>query len=323
MKEKIFLDCQKQKQINGGVKPFWGKLAKKHGYSSGEKLRWVFKNESKRRGTLGKDALPYDWPSIKRSPKILIFDIENSYTEIASWGINKQYINKGQILNDWIMISYAAKWLYDEKVYSKVLTSKESIKKTDKRICKGIRDLLEECDIAITYNGNRYDIPKLNTRLIINKISRPSPYKSIDIFQTVSRNFAFTSKSMDYVNYSLNLERKKKTEGMGLWIRCMAGEEKALSEMKTYNIQDVVALQEQYLEIRPWIKNHPNIGLWHESKEPICGFCGSTNLKYADKLYNTTVGLYYSFRCNDCHAPGRTQEKYLSKEKRKSTIRNT
>jgi hypothetical protein len=184
-------------------------------------------------------------------------------------------------------------------------------------------NLLDECDIAVTYNGNNYDIPKINTRFIINKIQPPSSYKSIDVYQTISRNFAFTSKSMDYVNYSLELERKKENDGLDLWKRCVAGNAESLKELNSYNIQDVVALQEQYLVVRPWIRNHPNIGLWHSAPEPVCGFCGSANIDYISNFYSTPSGLWKSFRCNDCHAIGRTQEQILSKEKRKSLTKNT
>jgi hypothetical protein len=323
LKEEIFQDCLKYYKESDGHTKFWPDLCEKWGYPPGDKLRDDFKRERRRRGVPSRNDVTFESiPRINKSPKILVFDIENSYIEVASWGINKQYINRGQILNDWFMLSYAAKWLYDEKIYSGVLTSKEAMKKSDKRICEEMYELLNDADICITYNGNGYDIPKINTRFIINGIQPPTPYKSIDVFQTISRQFAFTSKSMDYVNYSLELERKKETEGMSLWIRAVSGEENALKDMNLYNIQDVVALQEQYLVVRPWIKNHPNIGLWHESKEPMCGFCGSADIEYVSNLYSTPAGLYKSFRCKDCHAIGRTQEQYLSKEKRKSMGRN-
>ena len=299
------------------LRVFWG-------YPDRESLRCDFKNERKRRHIPSKNEMVSGLTSeTKKSPKILVFDIETSFLQIASWGINKQYINKKQILHDWFMLSYAAKWLYDEEVFGSVLTPKEALKRDDKRIVQELYDLLDSADIVITYNGNSFDIPRFNTRAIINGIQPPSSYKSIDVFQTIARNFSFTSKSMDYVNYSLELERKKETEGMELWIKAVAGDPNALADMQDYNRGDVVALQEQYLVVRPWIRSHPNIGLWHDSKEPMCGFCGSENITYINNLYQTPSGLYRSFRCNNCHATGRTQEQYLSKEKRKSMTKNT
>jgi DNA polymerase elongation subunit (family B) len=325
LEDKFFEICYNNYKSEQSNRESWENLAERLGYKSGEILRCAFKRDRVRRGLPAKGQERCgdgEEKVVRKSPKILVFDIETSYIEIASWGINKQYINKKQILNDWFMLSYAAKWLYDEEIYSGVLTPKESIKKDDKRLCLELFDLLDSCDIAVSYNGNSFDIPKINTRMIINKIQPPTPYKSIDIFQTVSKRFSFTSKSIDYVNMSLGLERKMENSGMDLWIRAVAGEADALKEMSLYNIQDVVALENQYLEVLPWILHHPNIGMWHNSDESICGFCGSKNLNYVDKPYSSITGLYRQFRCNDCHAIGRTQENILSKDKRKSLNRN-
>jgi hypothetical protein len=264
----------------------------------------------------------FEIPERKRAPKILIFDVENSFLEAAVWGINKQYINKTQILSDWFMLSYSYKWLYDERVYSGVLSSEEALAKNDSRIVGELWSVLNECQIAITYNGNFYDIPKTNTRFILNGFPPPAPYKSIDIFQVISRNFSFTNRSMDYVNYMLQLERKLENEGLELWKKCVAGENESLQNLVTYNRQDVVALQETYLKVRPWIKNHPNIGLWHDSNELVCGFCGSPNITWISSLYPTPTGLYKSFRCDECDGIGRSKENLLSKDKRKSLASN-
>lgn len=51
MKEEIFIDCLKTKQVSSN-QPFWDNLAKKYaqeGYRSGEHLRGAFKNELRRR----------------------------------------------------------------------------------------------------------------------------------------------------------------------------------------------------------------------------------------------------------------------------------
>ena len=292
-------------------------FAKKFGFSSAEATRSSFRRERRKRGLKRENIILENKNVVKKSPRILVFDIENSYLEIALWKLGEQYVNKTQILNDWFCLSYSAKWLYDEKVFSGVLTSKEAIKKDDKRIVGELWELLSQCDYAITYNGNLYDVPKINTRFILNGFPPPSPYKSIDVYQAISRNFAFTSRSMDFVNYKLELERKMENEGMELWKKSVAGDEEALAKMAEYNKQDSVAVEETYLLIRPWIKNHPNFGVWHDSQERVCGFCGSSNIEWITNLYPTPSGLYKTFRCKECNGLGRSKENQLSKEKRK------
>lgn len=295
----------------------WQSLAEKFGFISSEAIRCNFKRTRKHLG-VNKEI---NFPEIK-APKILIFDLENSYVEAAVWGINKQYINKTQILKDWFLLSYSAQWLYSEDVISSSLTSKEALAKDDKRLCSEMWDLVNEANFCITYNGNYHDIPKLNTRFLLNDFKPPAPYKSIDVYQTVARVFAFTNNSMDYVNQLLNSERKIETD-FQLWKDCVAGDPEALHTMEVYNRQDVVCLHETYLKVRPWIRNHPNIGLWHDSLDTRCGFCGGTDLTYISNLYPTPTGLYKSFRCDHCGGVGRTSENTLNLEKRRSLLRNT
>ena len=323
LNDKIFEDCLSHYQQSDGHTRFWPELAEKHHYKSGEELRDKFKKERRRRGIPARDNKGKIIYPAKQSPKILVFDIETSYIKAAVWGINKQHINRKQILSDWFMLSYAAKWLYDETVFGNVLSPKEAVKQEDKRITQELYELINEADLVITYNGDNFDIPRFNTRAIINGIQPPSTYRSIDVYQTVSRRFSFTSKAMDYVNLKLELDRKRETEGMELWTKCMSGDPEALKELSIYNMQDVSVLQEQYLVVRPWIKNHPNIGLWHDSAEPMCGFCSSTDIVYISNAYQTPAGLYRSFRCSNCKAIGRTNEQLLSKEKRKSLTKTT
>lgn len=300
----------------------WTKeLADKYGYTSSEGLRSSFRRERKKRG-ITKDSKEISEVIQRKSPKILVFDLENSYVEAAVWGIHKQYINKAQILKDWFLLSYSAQWLYDPEIYSSSLTSKESLDKDDKRITGEMWDLLDEADIAITYNGNLFDIPKINTRFLLNNFTPPTPYRSIDVYQTVSRVFSITSNTLDYVNTVLESERKIETD-FQLWKDCVAGNSEALHNMEIYNRQDVTCLVETYLKIRPWIRNHPNIGLWHDSLEPRCGFCGSTEIEWISNLYTTPTGLYKSFRCQNCGGVGRNSQNTLDLEKRRSLLRNS
>ena len=86
----------------------------------------------------------------------------------------------------------------------------------------------------------------------------------------------------------------------------MLGDNKALKEMEDYNIQDVRILEETYLQIRPWIKPHPNMGLFIlDEKEHRCPNCGSDKLSEQGKCYNTSANVYELMRCDNCGAASR------------------
>jgi hypothetical protein len=100
-----------------------------------------------------------------------------------------------------------------------------------------------------------------------------------------------------------------------LWKQCVAGNEEALEYMSEYNKGDVEILEEIYLKLRPWIKSHPNLGLYVESIEPVCPNCGSPDISWTGKFYYTQTGKYSTFRCR-CGAFGRARKTSVPKEMR-------
>jgi DNA polymerase elongation subunit (family B) len=242
---------------------------------------------------------------INTSAKVLILDIETAPISAFVWGIWNQNVGTHQIQSDWFCLTWAAKWLFEDKVYSAKLKPKEVLEQNDKRIIEGIWRLVNEADIVIAHNGEKFDMPKLNSRFIINGLNPPLPYQQIDTLKHIRRQFGFTSNKLDYVNKLLNLERKKETN-FELWERCMKGNANALSEMEDYNVQDVRILEETYLLIRAWIKPHPNMGLFIlDEKEHRCPNCGSSDLEVMGKNYNTTANVYELMRCSNCGASSR------------------
>ena len=242
---------------------------------------------------------------INTSAKVLILDIETAPISAYVWGIWNQNVGTHQIQSDWFCLTWAAKWLFEDKVYSAKLKPAEVLEQDDKRIIEGIWKLVNEADIVIAHNGEKFDMPKVNSRFIINGLRPPLPYQQIDTLKHIRRQFGFTSNKLDYVNKLLNLERKKETN-FDLWERCMKGNKDALKEMEDYNVQDVRILEETYLLIRAWIKPHPNMGLFIlDEKEHRCPNCGSSDLEIMGKTYNTPANVYELMRCSNCGASSR------------------
>lgn len=242
---------------------------------------------------------------INTSAKVLILDIETAPIRAFVWNIWNVNVGLNQIQSDWFCLTWAAKWLFEDKVYSGKLKPKEVLEQNDKRIIEGIWKLINEADIVIAHNGEKFDIPKLNSRFIINGLNPPLPYQQIDTLKHIRRQFGFTSNKLDYVNKLLNLERKKDTN-FELWENCMKGNADALSEMESYNVQDVRILEETYLQIRAWIKPHPNMGLFIlDETQHRCPNCGSADMSEHGKTYNTTANVYTLLRCDNCGASSR------------------
>lgn len=234
--------------------------------------------------------------------KILFLDIETSPNLSYIWGHYEQ--NALEVEEPWFLMSYSAKWLggkqetkclMDYDGYENALTD-------DVDLVNDIWQLLNEADIVIAHNGDKFDIKKLNTRFIFNGLTPPEPYRTIDTLKIAKRHFAFNSNRLDDLGEFLGLGRKIETHKK-LWFDCMIGDRKAWEKMKKYNAQDVKLLEKVYFEFLPWISNHPNLGMY--SDELVCPKCGSDDIQFRGYSMNQTT-KYRRFMCNSCGGWGRT-----------------
>lgn len=245
-------------------------------------------------------------------PKILIFDIETSPLRAYVWSRWKQNVYLEQTISEWFMISWAAKWLHSDTVMSNSLTSSEIISENDSRIVTSLWALIDEADIVVAHNGGRFDLPKINSRFILNKLAPPRPVHMIDTKVISAKQFGFSSNKLDALATYFGFECKMDTD-FELWSKCMDGDETSLRYMEEYNRYDVVLLEKIYLRLRPWIKNHVNVGIYVESDDHVCGNCGSSDLSFIDE-YRTNTGKYFMYRCK-CGAISRTRKSHYDKGK--------
>lgn len=250
--------------------------------------------------------------------KILIFDIETAPKRAFVWGIWEQDIPLNMLISDTYMLCWSAKWLGEKKIMFDRIKDPKS--EDDSKIAKSLHALMEEADIVVAHNGNRFDIPVANTIFIRNGLTPPNPTKSIDTKTIAKRNFMFTSNKLDFLGEYLGLGRKEQTGGFELWDSCLKNDPKAWKRMEKYNKQDVILLEKVYLKLRPWMKNHPNVNLDSESLKPACPTCGSKSLRNKGYAY-TTTSMFQRFKCNDCGYNMKGNQNLMEKDKRESLLR--
>lgn len=231
--------------------------------------------------------------------KILVLDIETAPAIVYTWGIHKQHINPGQIIQDKRVLCFAAKWLGEKKVHFYSEFHHGEWYWPDP-----LWDLLDEADAVIHYNGTSFDIPHINTEFLLRGKTPPSPYAQIDLWRTVRSQFKFMSNKLDEVAKRLEIGEKAEHEGLDLWKSCLDGDPKAWARMKAYNIQDVRLTEALYEKLLPWIKSHPSVNLV-AGVSHACPSCGSTNLQKRG-VARTKVSTFQQWQCNDCGSYSRS-----------------
>ena len=253
-----------------------------------------------------------------RHPKILLFDLETLPLVAYTWGLYKQNLNYDNIIKDWCCLSWSGKWLYSSEVMGEVLTTEEARKRDDKRIMTSLWDLFDQADILIAHNLLKFDNKRAKTRFILNGLTPPSPYQTIDTLRIAREQFSFASNRLDYLG-QLMVRKGKIETNYGLWKRCDNGEQEALDYMLEYNKEDVNLLEEVYLEIRAWMKSHPNLAIYSEAQDECCPVCGGSNLEEKG-MYCTNVSAFESLRCRDCGAPSRRRKSVLTKTEKDNLL---
>lgn len=248
--------------------------------------------------------------------KILHLDIETSPHKVYVWGLFDQNVYIDQIVEAGRTLCWAAKWHGTKGMMFNSLQKEKS----KGQMIKDIHALLEEADAVVHYNGKKFDIPVLNKEFILAGLTPPSNYKEIDLLLVSRDRFKFTSNKLDYVAQTLGLGAKTNHKGMELWKGCMENDKASWATMEKYNKQDVNLLEKLYIKVLPWIKQHPNHGLYVDEGRPVCKNCGSKHVIKKGVEF-TTVGKYHRYRCGDCGAPQRGPVLLNSAKERREILR--
>lgn len=221
--------------------------------------------------------------------KILSLDIETRPAVVYAWKAYDVNVNYDQIIDPGGMICFAAKWVGQKETffYSEWTHTRLEMLRT-------IRLLLNEADAVLTFNGDRFDLPKLTGELAMAGLKPFAPVTSIDVYKTIKKFGLFMGK-LAFVGPLLGVGEKVKHEGFGLWLKVLNGDPKARAKMKKYNIQDVVLLEKLYERVKPYITNHPHLG----DETGACGACGSNHIQ-SRGYRRTKMFKTQRLQCQDC-----------------------
>ena len=231
--------------------------------------------------------------------KVLFVDVETAPNLGYVWGIWEQ--NVIDIKKNWYMLSFAVKWANKSKIQTFCLPDYprfKSHKEDDKHLVSCLWDFLDEADLVVAHNGDRFDLRKSNARFIANGLPPPSYYKSVDTLKVARKHFKFDSNRLDDLGKYLSVGRKIPHTGKHLWLGCMQGHKQSWQTMRRYNTQDVALLERVYLKLRPWTTTHPNLGFY--SRElAACPVCESKHVVRNGRRPQRT-GYRQQFVCKSC-----------------------
>jgi hypothetical protein len=254
-------------------------------------------------------------------PRTLVLDIETKPILAYVWGLFDQTIGIDFIKEDWNLLSYAAKWVGKPKMFYKDTGGRGVAKVSDdSALLKDLWHLLDEADVVVGQNLRSFDVKKIGARLIQAGYGPYSPIKTVDTMRAAKKHAAFTSNKLAFLSDKLTTTKKsehRKFPGFSLWLGCMADDPSAWREIARYNKKDVLATEELYLRLRPWMGEHPNVAAFSLRDDVVCPKCSSPRLQ-ARGYAVTQTGRYVRYQCQDCAGWTRGKTNLFTTDKRKS-----
>lgn len=258
----------------------------------------------------------------QQGAKILVFDVESSPTMGWVWGRFKQFLQQSQVISETYLLSYAAKWLDNDKMISSILTPFEVKEEDDSRIIGELLELLDEADIVVAHNGRQFDVKLFKARALFWGFSPPSSFKIEDTLEIAKREFRLPSNKLDSIGEYLGVGRKTPHSGFSLWRGVLEHDVESRRIMLEYNEQDVHLLEAIYLKLRMWDSKAVNKAQYYSDDKVRCVSCGSEHVAPSGKIVHSPVNSFEEMVCGDCGHISRSRQTVLTKEKRKSILAN-
>lgn len=123
----------------------------------------------------------------------------------------------------------------------------------DHEVVVQLRDWLEAYDYVVTYYGTGFDIPYLNTRLLVHGERPISRLRHVDLYYTAKFQLKLHSNRLDVVTETL-FGKSEKTRVLGpVWTRAAQGDPEAMKYIVDHCEIDVEVLERAFNRLRGFI----------------------------------------------------------------------
>ena len=241
--------------------------------------------------------------------RILLVDLELTFGIYYAYPSKReQYLSDKNIKHDQFCTCAAWKWSHENKTYSLDITQdKKRFKKNfrdDFIIAKRLHEIMEEADVIVAHNGDKFDILHANTLFRKHKLGPIPLRKSIDTLKMAKKYFAFPGNSLDSLAKRFGSKGKNQKPD---WKKMTEGDKQEIIIAAKYCKNDVIELEKVFNEIKPYIHNFPTLRKRSEYAHE-CECCSSKRLRYKGRDFDGKK-MYNRYKCIECGHPMRVYTK--------------
>ena len=125
----------------------------------------------------------------------------------------------------------------------------------DRSLVQKIKKEIETADIIVSWNGKRFDVPFIQSRLALHKLSPLRENKHMDLLYTARAHYRLHSNRLQSVSEFLGTaDEKTRLDGTN-WIKALAGSKHSMNYIVHHCILDVKVLEQVYEKLKHLVKN--------------------------------------------------------------------
>lgn len=213
--------------------------------------------------------------------KVLIYDIETSYNIVSSWRVGyKLNIMPENIIKERAIICISYKWADEKEVYNLSWDKNQD----DKFMLEQFIEVMNEADMLVAHNGDRFDLKWIKTRALIHGLPMLVDYPQFDTLKVAKKKLLLNSNKLDYISKVLGHEGKKKTD-YSLWDKIILHKDaEALQYMIDYCDQDVLQLEHVYNVFRGLESPKLHAGVLQGKNKQTSPISGSIDIEHIKKV---------------------------------------
>ena len=196
------------------------------------------------------------------------------------------------------ILSIGYKWNFEKKAHVlDILRYPGKTLNDDSKLLEVFRAVYNKADMVIHHFGTYYDVPFLQTRLLINK-QKPYPnIQQVDTWAIAKKKMRFGSNRLERILEVLGCPFSKSPVKLSIWADARLGDKKAIAYVVKHNLADVLVLEWVYNKIKALYSSHPRV----IPDKKLCGICGKGKL-VSNGIRPTLKKVYRRLSCDKCGA---------------------
>jgi len=143
-------------------------------YSS-RRIAEIVLGRKSRKSTINDFLKTYNQAS-NSSLKTIFLDIETAPMKSYHWKRWKENIGQDQVLSESFIIAFSYQALGEEERYFSTITPTDILAENDRNLVESLHEIMNNANVIIGHNINKFDIPFINSRMVFHKLQPPNHY---------------------------------------------------------------------------------------------------------------------------------------------------